>query len=240
LRNKTNFKRTILKNEEIFNDYGPLPRSDLLRRYGYVTDNYAPYDVAEISTETILKILRGKIQLEKQSLDPLEDAELEKRIKLAEREDIYEESYDLGHTGNDAPSIPDELLAFIYLFLLDDTSLTAIESSQSDLPNRSKLGTELVGQVLGYIIQQREKEYATSLEDDEELLRRGNASRRETMAIQVRSGEKKVLRVAMREAANLTGSNKRMRLQSDPIAKASQGKRKPYDIAEVKKKRRIA
>jgi len=46
---------TIRPGEEIFNDYGPLPRSDLLRRYGYITDNYAKYDVVEIPFDMIRK-----------------------------------------------------------------------------------------------------------------------------------------------------------------------------------------
>lgn len=45
--------KPIRAGEEIFNDYGEIPRSDLLRRYGYVTDNYAPYDVIELSLDTL-------------------------------------------------------------------------------------------------------------------------------------------------------------------------------------------
>lgn len=40
--------KPIHDGEEIFNDYGEIPRADLLRRYGYVTDNYAQYDVIEL------------------------------------------------------------------------------------------------------------------------------------------------------------------------------------------------
>lgn len=47
--------RPISKGAEIFNDYGPLPRSDLLRRYGYLTDNYAKYDVVELPTSMIVE-----------------------------------------------------------------------------------------------------------------------------------------------------------------------------------------
>jgi SET domain-containing protein 6 len=47
--------KPIAKGEEIFNDYGEIPRADLLRRYGYVTDNYAPYDVVEVSLDVICK-----------------------------------------------------------------------------------------------------------------------------------------------------------------------------------------
>ena len=45
--------RRIAGNEQIFNDYGEIPRADLLRRYGYVTENYAPYDVVELPLELI-------------------------------------------------------------------------------------------------------------------------------------------------------------------------------------------
>lgn len=43
----------IEKEEEIYNDYGDLPRADLLRRYGYITENYAPFDVVELSFQAI-------------------------------------------------------------------------------------------------------------------------------------------------------------------------------------------
>ncbi|OAL34382.1 hypothetical protein AYO20_06435 [Fonsecaea nubica] len=52
--------KRINANEQIFNDYGPLPRSDLLRMYGYITDNYAQYDVVEISHDLLLEEARKK------------------------------------------------------------------------------------------------------------------------------------------------------------------------------------
>jgi SET domain-containing protein 6 len=133
------------------------------------------------------------------------------QIELAERESIFEDSYDLSHPGPEGPSIPDELLALLYLILLDDKSMKELYDSKG-LPSRSKLATELVGQVLVNLLQLREKEYATSLEDDEALLSAGNFPHRTSMAVQVRHGEKAVLRAAIKEATTFTGSNKRMRL----------------------------
>ena len=52
--------RSISAGDEIFNDYGPLPRSDLLRTYGYITDNYAHYDVVELSSQAIYDVAEGK------------------------------------------------------------------------------------------------------------------------------------------------------------------------------------
>ena len=49
--------KPIMQGEEIFNDYGQLPRSDLLRRYGYVTDHYKEWDVVEIETELIIRVI---------------------------------------------------------------------------------------------------------------------------------------------------------------------------------------
>jgi N-lysine methyltransferase SETD6 len=51
--------RPILAGDEIFNYYGPLPRSALLRMYGYITDNYAQYDVAELSSQTVYDVAEG-------------------------------------------------------------------------------------------------------------------------------------------------------------------------------------
>ena len=52
----------VEKGQEIFNDYGQLPRSDLLRRYGYITDNYKKWDVVEIDAEYILDIADAYIE----------------------------------------------------------------------------------------------------------------------------------------------------------------------------------
>jgi SET domain-containing protein 6 len=51
--------KSIAKGEEVFNWYGPLPRSDLLRRYGYVTDNHAQWDVVELPSQLILDTAAG-------------------------------------------------------------------------------------------------------------------------------------------------------------------------------------
>lgn len=47
--------RKIASGQQIYNDFGQLPRSDLLRRYGYVTDNYKRWDVVEVEIETVAR-----------------------------------------------------------------------------------------------------------------------------------------------------------------------------------------
>jgi len=203
--------KPITKGEEVLNDYGQLPRSDLLRRYGYVTEQYAGYDIAEISTESILAPFRNAnaLQPSLQSLR-LTEKQLQERLELAEREGVYEESYDLAHAGDEGPSIPDELLALVFILLVDEETLASIAHSQSSLPSRPKLATELAGQFLVKALQMRERGYSTPLEDDERMLRAKNLPNRTMMAIEVRLGEKMIIKEAIQEARSFVGSNKHM------------------------------
>ncbi|KAH7321450.1 putative ribosomal N-lysine methyltransferase 4 [Rhexocercosporidium sp. MPI-PUGE-AT-0058] len=238
--------KQISRGDEIFNDYGQLPQSDLLRRYGYTTDNYASYDVAEVSTQSILSSLAKEQQLSAgQPLQPLSREQLERRVELAQREGVYEDSYDICHPGPDGPSIPDELLGLLYLLLLDEENLAVIESSQTSMSSWSKLATSLVGQVLTIVLESRTKDYPTSIEEDRAILKAGNLTNRQAMAIQVRLGEKLVLEKAMQEAKSFSGSDKKMRLNQDapPIneadSRSSKGKRKVEDNTTGRKKGRF-
>lgn len=230
--------KTISKGEEIFNDYGQLPRSDLLRRYGYVTNNYAAYDVAEIATQTILYVLSNEQQLASSGyLQQLSREELDRRVELAQREGVYEDSYDLAHPGPDGPSIPDELLALLYLLLLDNENFAAIETSKTTLPSRSKLATIRVGQVLAIAFCLRTKEYPTSIQEDQAILQAGNISNRKAMAVQVRLGEKIVLEKAIQEANSFTTSNRRMRYKGDNSNGVDSKNKRKLDNDEPERKR---
>jgi SET domain-containing protein 6 len=48
--------KPIVRGEEIFSDYGQLPRSVLLHRYGYIAENYGPDNVADINTDLALSV----------------------------------------------------------------------------------------------------------------------------------------------------------------------------------------
>ncbi len=58
----------ISEDEEILNDYGPLPPSDVLRRYGYITPKYAQYDVVELSKNMIVDTIQSYRKLDKDDL----------------------------------------------------------------------------------------------------------------------------------------------------------------------------
>lgn len=216
-----------------------LPRSDLLRRYGYVTERYSVYDVAEISTEWIIAVFKSdKFH---RTLATLSEADLERRIELCDREGILEDEYDITHHSSEDPSIPDELLALLYVLLLEDTHLDALLKSEAALPSRSKLSTQLVGEILTILLQARESQYATTLEEDQRLLLAGGLARRKEMAIQVRSGEKEVLRAAINSVSLFSGSNQRMRISGQLEAPlTSAGKRKADESSHQSKKGRFS
>lgn len=64
--------KAIKAGEEIFNDYGPLPRSDLLRRYGYVSERYAQWDVVEVPRGMVIDVAR--------IANKLDDTAIEERV----------------------------------------------------------------------------------------------------------------------------------------------------------------
>ncbi|KAL4898554.1 hypothetical protein BDV59DRAFT_6164 [Aspergillus ambiguus] len=186
--------KPIAKGEEIFNDYGEIPRADLLRRYGYVTDNYAPYDVVELSLETICKVAG------------LSDADTEEQPPLAflEEFDAVEEGYVLPRPSQEDDSlaefIPTELKVLLRTLTLSPEEL-AQQKSQNKPPKPAFEQAEAT--ILAKAIQLRLSNYDTTIAEDQEILAQLNSSedssgpldqsaRRRRMAVQVRIGEKEV------------------------------------------------
>jgi len=107
--------RAIKAGEEIFNDYGPLPTADVLRRYGYVTSNYAQYDVVEVSLQLIKDVAEEQMKMS--------DQDLERRVRYLDEEEILDESYDISRSHNeDTKPFSDELC-----ILLSALALPAVE-----------------------------------------------------------------------------------------------------------------
>jgi SET domain-containing protein 6 len=59
----TTLRSDLKPGDEILNYYGPLPSSELLRRYGYVTPQHSRYDVAEIPWEVVRTFLNSHLVL---------------------------------------------------------------------------------------------------------------------------------------------------------------------------------
>ena len=220
--------RPIKAGEEILNDYGQLPRSDLLRRYGYVTDKYAVFDVAELPTAPIISYIRKELFKNHK----VRQTEVDARVELAKREDVYEDSYDIAHADEEYPAIPDELVALIWLLLVDKETFAALKSSKLSLPPRTKMETKLVGSVIQALLKRRASEYATTAEEDDKLLEAADLPHRRRMAIKVRQGEKFVLSEAEKEASRFALENKRM------IGQPAVKRTREEDTAKSQKKSR--
>lgn len=61
--------KAIQKGHEIFNDYGERPRSDLLRRYGYITDKAKKWDVVEVDSATVIQLASEHYNLNESEKD---------------------------------------------------------------------------------------------------------------------------------------------------------------------------
>ncbi|KAI4606118.1 hypothetical protein J4E80_010326 [Alternaria sp. BMP 0032] len=180
--------KPVLAGDEIFNDYGSLPRSDLLRRYGYVTDNYAQYDVVEIPAELVTEILvRDGIWHQD-------------RMEYLDEQEVIDSGYDIAASN---PFTLQESLSPELVILVESMLLPAEEyerlSSKGRLPKPEKI-TSKGAEALQKIVQARIAQYATSLEDDLKTFDQvppvdaaSKKQRRFAMAKAVRIGEKQLL-----------------------------------------------
>lgn len=160
----------IPADAQLFNDYGTLPRSDLLRRYGYITPNYACYDVAEVSSE-LLTTVAGRA---------LEPEDYTERIDFLLDEGILDDAFDIGTNLR----IPDDMLVVI------DTLLQPRGQWRTAAGPRK---SEAVGRVLREVLETRLRAYGGSVKDDETILLDHALQGRKRMAVEVRLGEKKII-----------------------------------------------
>ncbi|CAE7009231.1 hypothetical protein CFE70_001701 [Pyrenophora teres f. teres 0-1] len=203
--------KPIQAGEEIFNDYGPLPRSDLLRRYGYVTDNYAQYDVVEIPTDLVSEVLVH------------EGVWQENRLEYLDEQEVLDTGYDIAASTPFTlqESLSPELVVLVESMLLSDEDFERLKS-KGKLPKPEKI-TAQGADMLHKMLQARIAQYATTLEQDlqmhEEVPPVGMTTteqRRCAMAKAVRIGEKKLLiqteeALAEKMARDSGGTMKRLR-----------------------------
>ncbi|KAL2828252.1 hypothetical protein BDW59DRAFT_52021 [Aspergillus cavernicola] len=205
--------KNIRAGEEIFNDYGEIPRADLLRRYGYVTNNYAPFDVIEISLDLLC------------SCAGLRDSDLENqpRLRLLYDRDLLDDGYDIPRPSQDhtlADNLPEELVLLLTtLTLSPEQSADQQQKQKPPRPNFNRAEATLLRDA----IQRNYGRYSTTIAQDQELLAQLNHSeassgplagsaRRLKMAIQVRIGEKEVMEhlgSRLRELLGTSSSSKR-------------------------------
>ena len=197
----------IKKGDEIFNDYGALPRSDLLRRYGYVTDRYSIWDVVELDAQKLIYVAVQEAGLTAKDMDKRVSvcptmiellANNTNQSQLAQDLNLWDDAFDISREAGDE-NLPNEgfdsaMLQLIHIFTANQRELREIKfSKEVPIPSINIL----VAKVLSKALADRQSEYITSIAEDTELLKNSKADRRHQMAIEVRLGEKLIIANAL-------------------------------------------
>ncbi|KAK4130360.1 SET domain-containing protein [Trichocladium antarcticum] len=222
--------RPIRAGEEILNYYGPLSTGELLRRYGYVTPKHSRYDVVELPWGLVENELKERVTAGKSVDAPEWDAV--KRITESDEE--FDESFVLERSSDDPDStgklgadaifdgLPDELGEQCKRYLKAVKKVTNAAVAAQALSDRDTRKELCLQSVLG-ALQSRERQYPTSLEDDEQLIHAGEVVGRQRMAVWVRRGEKQLLREAQlwigRELDEMRSKRTRAHEDDAPAAK---------------------
>ncbi|OJD26763.1 hypothetical protein ACJ73_01852 [Blastomyces percursus] len=218
--------KSIRNGEEIYNDYGELPRAELLRRYGYVTDNYTKYDEAEISMQAICKAA---------GIQPAIPNPEQPRLEFLENLGVFDDGYGIPRLNTNThlmEALPEELLIAL-------NTLTMPPEQFSERETKNKAPKPILGvtqaTLLGHAAQQTLAGYITTLEQDKRLLATISniqastvSGRRFRMALQVRMGEKEILSqllAALGEFVKLADANSAMK-RSTELCVASDDKRR--------------
>ena len=200
--------KPIGQGEQIFNDFGELPRSGLLRLYGYVTDRYRKWDVVEIPESLIVSTVDFTEDGER-----LSEADKENRVRacelafifdlllmifklnLAERLQCREDGFDLTWGLNGDSGLPSTLVHLVRTLQMSSQSL-ADEISSRQHPLQVALTTPSLSAYLAFksILDLRLQQYGSTIAEDAYLLEhRERLPHRHRLAIEVRKGEKELI-----------------------------------------------
>lgn len=211
----------VRAGEELFNDFGPLPRSDLLRRYGYVTAQYAKYDVVEISEELIREqaaiAIVGGGGVVQQEDEKKKKKDLEDKWTYAEEQGITDDAYDIARAdcsadgeGGQQQQFPEELCILLNLLVLPSAEFEKLK--QKDKLPKAELTSD-AKKLLRAILVHRYADYPVEMLVPSSMGAGGRTSRFD-MAEQVIMGEKQVLQEAVAAVSEANGNNDNKRKRS--------------------------
>ncbi|KAL7625810.1 Ribosomal lysine N-methyltransferase 4 [Parahypoxylon ruwenzoriense] len=209
--------RPIPAGTEVLNYYGPLGNGELLRRYGYVTNHHTRYDVAEVSWDLILPVLKDALKLDDQTWGKAVN-----ELDLEEIEDGFVIERDTGELNSRGehqdPAIFKELPAD--LVEQTHTLLKEIRKiSPATIPDKAKRD-EITLSAIHRALELRLGQYATSQAYDFDLLSGDKVSGRQRMAVVVRWGEKALLQEAIHFAYDkIQKTRSKASHDSEPSAK---------------------
>ncbi|EUC41501.1 hypothetical protein COCMIDRAFT_106063 [Bipolaris oryzae ATCC 44560] len=185
----TSLRERIPAGSEILNYYGPLPSSELLRRYGYVTPEHHRYDVAELPWSLVRTALAEELKLSEDTI-----ADIERKLDL-ELEEFFVIERDAGEPSSHGTLTHPPVLREVSSELEEQTKafLTALKKWD---PKR-KRSEAVYEAVLEKALRIRLGQYPTLAEQDELLLSQESLDKRHRMAVEVRLGEKRLLQEAL-------------------------------------------
>lgn len=184
--------KPVKAGEELYNDFGPLPRADLLRRYGYVTEQYAKYDLVEISSDLIKE--QARVQLK------LSDKNIEERWSYAEEQGVGDDAYDIARVGSEDGQFPEEFCLLLNLLATSKPDFEKMKKKEK-LP-KTDLMVE-AKKLLRAILVHRYAAYPPTSAPA------GGSTPRFAMAEQVINGEKQVLQEAVDAVSDANTNKKR-------------------------------
>lgn len=211
--------RPIKAGEEVLNYYGPHPNSELLRRYGYVTEKHSRFDVVEIPWD-VVDVALGK-QLLALGITSASLAKVRQSFEEGEEEDDdFEDTFVLeresGEPNSDGTfpgpatisNMPEDLEERLKEFL------KRVSKMQPEAISDKRKRKTISDSVLSQSLLDLESRYATDLAQDQRILE-SNTFERQQMATIVRMGEKKLLQEA-KSLFDTSGSNEMDEASSTP------------------------
>lgn len=219
--------RPISKGEELFNDYGPLPTADILRRYGYITENYSRYDVVEISLELVKEAAADR---NKDSVEALDD-----KIRYLEEQGAIDDSYDISRSFAQQGSFSDELKILLNILTMPRDAFEKLRSKEK-LP-KPELSEE-AATLLYDVLARRAALYLPSNDHGQppgsNVEATSHTARRRMMAHAVIEGEKRVLQEAAETVHGMLGSGQKRKaatFENDILALQQRSKKADIEIS---------
>lgn len=190
--------RTISAGEEILNYYGPLSNGELLRRYGYTTRAHRRWNLVDLDWAPVLAALRAEVPLPAaqwdEALGALDEDELEEAFVIERGADDPDSEGRVAEVEG-AAGAPEELVEQL------KAVMKAVKKVRPEAVPDKVARDKIIYSAIAKALDERTRQYGTTLEQDLKQFEEGGDGadqkvRRQRMALDVRVGEKVLLRQA--------------------------------------------
>lgn len=190
--------RPIAAGEEILNYYGPLSNGELLRRYGYTTRAHRRWNLVDLDWAPVLAALRAELPLPAaqwdEALGALDEDELEEAFVIERGADDPDSEGRVAEVEG-AAGAPEELVEQL------KAVMKAVKKVRPEAVPDKVARDRVIYFAISRALDERTRQYGTTLEQDLKQYEEGGDGadqkvRRQRMALDVRVGEKVLLRQA--------------------------------------------